>query len=150
MKIQKMSVGAIILALMLTSATAFAGPPGGMHSHHGMPPMMGWGGIAADNQHLYVLAGPKIMQFSLADVKLLKTVDLPKPTPPTEKTGMPCQPPGPPRGGGPHGICTAGGSLYVLAGPTVYRFKTPELALETSVQLPKPEMPKREPPKAGN
>jgi len=67
-------------------------------------------------------------------------VDLPKPTPPKEEAAMSCPPP--PPGGGPHGLCAGDGVLYVLAGPMIYRFRTPDLALETSAQLPKPEMPK--------
>ncbi len=76
MKIHQMSVGAALLALMLTVASALAGSPEGMNAGHGMPPM-GPGGIAADKQYLYVLAGPKIMQFNLNDLSILKTVDLP-------------------------------------------------------------------------
>ena len=45
--------------------------------------MMGLSGISGDQQNLYVLAGGKIMQYGLADLKLLKTVDLPKPVPPS-------------------------------------------------------------------
>jgi hypothetical protein len=149
MKMQKMSLGTIILVLMLTSAAAMAGPFEAMHlCPGGKPPLMGPGGIATDKQFLYVLAGPKIMQFSLEDLRLLKTVDLPKPTPPKEKAAMPCPPPFPPKGV-PQGLCAGDGSLYVLAGPVIYRFKTPDLTMESSAQLPKPEMPRPEPP-AGN
>jgi hypothetical protein len=35
-------------------------------------------------------------------------------------------------------------SFYVLAGPRLYRFSTPDLTLKTTAALPKPE-----PPKAG-
>ncbi len=146
---QKMFIVAVLLVLLLTTAAAFAGSPEGMGPDPGMPPLMGAGGLAADKQNLYVLAGPKIMQFNLHDLRLLKTVDLPKPTPPKENAAMPSPPPFPPMGV-PHGLCATDGSLYVLAGPMIYRYKTPDLALETSAPLPKPEMPKMEPPKAGN
>lgn len=140
MKIYQMSAGGVILVLMLTAAAALAGSSEGMNAGYGMPPMMGPGGIASDKQYVYVLAGPKIMQFNLEDLSLLKTVDLPKPTPPKEEAAMSC--PLPPPGGGPHGLCAGDGVLYVLVGPMIYRFRTPDLALETSAQLPKPEMPK--------
>jgi hypothetical protein len=148
-KMQKMWLSAAILFLMLPSAAAFAGPPEGMISCQGRPPMMGPSGISADKQNLYVLAGPKIMQFSLDNMKLLKTVDLPKPTPPKDKAAMPFPPPFPPRGV-PQGLCAGDGSLCVLAGPMIYRFKTPDLSLVSSTELPKPEMPQTEPPKTGN
>jgi hypothetical protein len=123
MKRQKMWSGAIIPVLMLPPAAALAGPPEGMMSCPGMPPMMGPGAIAADKQHLYVLTGPKIMQFGLDDLKLLKTMDLPKPTPLNEKAAMPSPPPCPPKGV-LHGLGAGNGSLYVMAGPMIYRFKT--------------------------
>ncbi len=108
MKIRKIlaSLG-LALVLILTSVAVFAGPPEGMFPPPGMPPMMGPAmmgpAMATDKQHLYVLAGPKITQFSLGDLKLLKSVDLPKPRPPKEKADMPFPPPlfhpwGAPRG----------------------------------------------------
>lgn len=148
MKLSKILVSlALALVLILTSVAAFAGPPEGMSPPPGMYPMMGPMGPAAmtsDKQHLYVLVGPKIIQYSLGDLKLLKTIDLPKPEPPKEKAAMPCPPPFPPKGGSP-ALWAGDGSLYVLAGPMLYRFSTPDLALKTAAELPKPE-----PPKAGN
>jgi hypothetical protein len=106
--------------------------------------MMGPSGLTGDKQHLYVLTGAKIMQYSLADAKLLKTVDLPQPAVPKEKEAMRFPPPLPPRGG--HQAIWAGeGVLYVLAGPLLYRYSTPDLTLKATVELLKPE-----PPKAGN
>jgi hypothetical protein len=134
---------ALAVALILIGGLAVAGPPEGMFPHRAMPPMMG-SGIAGDKQNLYVVAGPKIMQFSLADLKLTKTVDLPKPALPKEKEGMPCPPPLPPMGG-PHGLWVGDGALYVVAGPMLYKFSTPDLTLKSTAELPKPE-----PPKAGN
>ena len=105
--------------------------------------MMRSSGLVADKQHLYVVVGPKILQYGLADLKLVKTVDLPKPELPKEKEARPCPPPYPPMGG-PQGLWAGEGSLYVLAGPMLYRFSTPDLTLKTTAELPKPE-----PPKAG-
>jgi hypothetical protein len=160
--IQKILVSlGLALVLILTSIMAFAEPPQGMVPPPGMPPMMGPASMVSDNQHLYVLAGPKIMQYSLGDLKLLKTVDLPKPTLPKEKIAMlededcpeapgcPCPPPFPPMGGS-QALLASEGSLYVLVGPMLYRFSTPDLALKTTAEMPKPELPKPEPPKAEN
>ncbi len=97
--------------------------------------------LMADKQHLYVMVGPKIMQYDLANLKLLQTVDLPKPALPKGEEARPCPPPHPPLGG-LRGLWAAEGSLYVLAGPMLYRFSTPDLTLKTTVELPKPEPPK--------
>ena len=143
---------ALAVALILTGTSAFAGPPGGpppgMPPHHGMFPLMGLSGISGNQQHLYVLAGGKIMQYKLADLKLLKTVDLPKPEPPAdlkskgkEERGK-CPPPPHPPMAGPQGFWVGDGALYVLAGPMLFKYSTPDLTLKTKVELPKPEFPK--------
>ncbi len=139
---------ALAVALILTGTSAFAGPTEGMVPPHGMFHMMGLSGLSGTQQHLYVLAGGKIMQYGLADLKLLKTVDLPKPVPPAdlkskgkEEWGkFPPPPPFPMVG--PHGLWAGDGALYVLAGPMIYKFSTPDLTLKTSVELPRPEFPK--------
>jgi hypothetical protein len=148
MKIRKIlaSLG-LALVLILTSVAVFAGPPEGMFPPPGMPPMIG-PAMATDKQHLYVLAGPKITQFSLGDLKLLKSVDLPKPRPPKEKADMPFPPPFPPMGG-TQGLLVGDGSLYVLAGPMLFQFSTPDLVLKNTAELPKPELPKLEQPSTG-
>jgi hypothetical protein len=144
MKISKILISlALALALILTAGLAFAGSPEGMFHPPGLHRMMMPSGLVADKQHLYVVVGPKIMQYGLADLKLLKTVDLPQPALPKEKEARPCPPPHPPMGG-PQGLWAGEGSLYVLAGPLLYRFSTPDLTLKTTAELPKPE-----PPKAG-
>jgi hypothetical protein len=71
----------LALALILTGTWAFAEPPPGTPFPHEMFHMMGVSGLSGTQQHLYVMAGGKIMQYSLADLKLLKTVDLPQPVP---------------------------------------------------------------------
>jgi len=108
------------------------------------PPMMGLSGICADEQHLYVMAGGKIMQYGISDLGLLKTVDLPEPLPPSiapPEEGMELDqfPPLPPPMAPPHGLWTGNGFLFVLAGPVVYKYTTPDLSLKATVELPKPE-----------
>ena len=44
--------------------------------------------------------------------------------------------------GGPQGLWADDGALYVLAGPMIYQYSTPDLTLKTKVKLPKPEFPK--------
>jgi hypothetical protein len=139
MNIHKIMIN-LALVLVFTATAALAGPPGGMFPPHGFHPMMGPAGITADKQNLYVLAGPKILQYNLADLKLLKTVDLPKPMPPQGKEARPCPPP--PHMAGPQGLWAGGGFLYVLAGPKLYRYSTPDLALKNTTELPKPDFPK--------
>jgi len=150
MNIHKILISLVLAAvLILTSAAAFAAPPEGVHPPHGMFHLMGLTGISGDQKNLYVMAGGKIMQYGLADLKLLKTVDLPKPAPPAnmppkDKEAMPWPPPFPPKGG-PHGLWAGEGSLYVLAGPMLHRYSTPDLTLKSTMELPKPE-----PPRAAN
>lgn len=138
---------ALAAALILAGTSAFAGPPEGMPPPHVMFHLMGLSGLSGTQQHLYVLAGGKIMQYDLADLKLLKTVDLPKPVPPADfkskwKEEWGKFPPPPPFPmAGPHGLWAGDGALYVLAGPMIYKFSTPDLTLKTSVELPKPEFP---------
>ena len=140
MKIRKILAGlGLALVLILTSVAAFAAPPEGTFLPPGMPPMIGpplmGPAMATDKQHLYVLAGPMITQFSLNDLKLLKSVDLPKPRPPKEKADMPFPPPFPPMGG--TRLLVGDGSLYVLAGPMLFQFSTPDLVLKTTAELPR-------------
>ena len=134
----------LALALMLTSVAAFAGPHGGKFPFPGMHPA----GMTSDTHHLYVLVGPQILQYSLGDLKLLKTVDLPKPTSSQQQEARPCPPPFIPGGGSP-ALWAGDGSLYVLAGPKLFRFSTPDLALKGTIELPKPEKPQPEQPQAG-
>jgi hypothetical protein len=134
---------ALALVLILTSVLASAAPPEGMFPPRGLRPMLMPSGLVADKEHLYVVVGPKIMQYGLADLKLVKTVDLPKPALPKEQEAMPWPPLHPPMGG-PPGLWAGEGSLYVLAGPMLYRFSTPDLTLKTTTELPKPEPPKAE------
>ncbi len=138
---------ALAVALILTGTSAFADPPAKSPLPHDMFHMMGLSGLSGNQQHLYVLAVGKIMQYSLADLKLLKTVDLNKPLPQADKSKgkeeggkLPPLPPFPTIG--PHGLWAGADALYVLAGPIIYKFSIPDLTLQTIVELPKPELPK--------
>jgi hypothetical protein len=115
---------------------------------------MGPSCISADKQHLYVVVDGKIMQFGAANMKLVKTVDLPKPAPPSDARPADAPPQGKPPGhhppfgppmAGPLGIYATESFLYVVAGPVIYQFSTPDLELRNTVELPRPE-----PPRAGN
>ncbi|MHB8068535.1 MAG: hypothetical protein ACYDIC_11620 [Desulfobaccales bacterium] len=140
MNIRKILIS-LVIVLAFSATAAWADPPGGMFPPHGFHPLMGPAGITADKQNLYILAGPKIMQYNLADLKLVKTADLPKPMPPQGKEGIPCPPP-PPHMAGPHGVWAGDGFLYVLAGPMLFQYSIPDLTLKKTVELPKPEFPK--------
>lgn len=165
MRTRKILIGiAVALFLSLAAGAVLAHGPEGMPPP-GIFPGMGFSGIAADQQYIYVMAGGKIMQYGAGDMKLLKTVDLPQPAPPqgapsqgAQPQGAPPQgpPPGPPCGPpmmgfhgpqAPHGLCAAGGSLYVLAGHTVYKYNPADMTVKGSFNLPEPEPPR--PPQAG-
>jgi len=46
-------------------------------------PGPGLSGICTDGIYLYVLAGPNVYQYSLPDLTLTKTLEIPRPEPPT-------------------------------------------------------------------
>jgi hypothetical protein len=106
---------------------------------------LGLTGIAADQQYLYVMAGGKILQYKITEMTLLRSVDLPDIAPPQCTPSKPPDPgkfpPHPPMGGPPHGLWAGNGSLYVLMGPVVCTYSVPDLILQKTVQLPKPELP---------
>lgn len=133
----------LALALSLAPSAACAHPPGGrLNAPAGFHPFAP-SGICADQQYLYVMAGGKIMQYGLTDMTLLKTVDLPEPVPPQntppKETKSAQAPPFPPPMHGPQGLWVGGDALYILAGPVVYQYTTPDLKLKTTVKLPPPE-----------
>jgi hypothetical protein len=134
---------AVISLLSLVAGTALA------HRTEEFPPppakfhMLGLSGICADQQYLYVMAGGKIMEYGITDLKLLKSMDLPEPVPPSSGAAKarepgPC-PPFPPPMAAPHGLWAGDHVLYVLAGHVIYRYSTPDLKLQATVELPKPE-----------
>ena len=102
-------------------------------------------GISGDQQYLYVMAGGKILEYQLTDMTLLRSADLPDPGPPGPSTTSATAtdsgkfpPPPPPM---PQGLWAGNGSLYVLQGHSVYTYSVPDLSLQNTVQLPKPELP---------
>lgn len=145
MNTHKFLIGfALTLMLVSTTGVVFAQqfermqPPSPMHRQQALT------GICGDQQFLYVMAGSKIMRYGIADLKLQKTVELPERTPPA--SGPPMggpqsgqMPPSTPPTPIPHGLWAGNGFLYVLAGPVIYKFMTPDLTLQTSVELPKPD-----------
>lgn len=133
----------VLIAVSITG-NAFPGtdstqlPPPGMHR-------MGLSGIAGDQQYLYVMAGGKILEYDQADMSLIKTVALPDPgpppAPPADTTGKSDLHKFPPPPAGPHGLWASDHFLYVLAGPKLYRYSTPDLTLQLTTELPKPDPP---------
>jgi hypothetical protein len=106
----------------------------------------GLAGIAGDQQNLYVMAGGKIHQYNLTGTSLLQSVDLPDLPPPPGDAPPPAASSDtpPPHHHHPpmtHGLWAGNGYLYVLAGPVVYIYSAPGLALKNTVQLPKPTLP---------
>ncbi len=104
---------------------------------------MGFSGICADQQYLYVMAGGKILEYEISEMTLLGSVDLPEIPPPQ---GVPPKVPEPgkgppPMGGPPHGLWASNGVLYVLAGPMIHRYSIPDLTFQSTVELPKPALP---------
>ncbi|MGO9312990.1 MAG: hypothetical protein ACLQBD_00425 [Syntrophobacteraceae bacterium] len=137
----------VILCLALCSIAGVANP---QQSSDVQPPpavfsKLGLAGISGDQQYLYVMAGGKIREYQLTDMTLLRSVDLPDIAPPQGAPPKPPAtgkfPPHPPMGGPPHGLWAGNGVLYVLAGPGVCIYSVPDLSLQKTVQLPKPELP---------
>jgi hypothetical protein len=114
-------------------------------------PKMGMSGICGDQRHLYVMAFGKIFQYELSSMKLLNTVELPDlPLPPgghppikdrPEKTRAGEWAHHPPMHGPPQGLWVGGDHLYAMAGPAVYRYSLPDLKLDLTQELPRPEPP---------
>lgn len=111
------------------------------------PPPHGVGPAAActDGTSLYVLQGTQMLQYTLPDLTLAKTVALPQPEPVTTNaetsttTATTTATLPPPPHGGPSSICTNASSLYVLQGSMMLQYTLPGLTLVTTVELPKPE-----------
>jgi len=142
----------IISCGILLAAIFIAGTQSLLAQNKGpqQPPMpamfhkMGLSGLCGDKSNLYVMAGGKILEYSLSDMTLKLSVDLPDLPAPSAPPEGPVSsgknsPPPPPNA--PHGLYAIDGYLYVLAGPVVYRYSTPDLKLQTSVELPKPHAP---------
>lgn len=113
-------------------------------------PMMGAEGICADQQYLYAVTGGKILQYALSTMTLARSVDLPEPPPPPNISATGSEtaasqsgkfPPPPPFLARSQWLLIAGSSLYVMMGPMIYQYSIPNLVLQNSVDLPKPELP---------
>ncbi|MGA2404601.1 MAG: hypothetical protein ABSG91_23335 [Syntrophobacteraceae bacterium] len=106
---------------------------------------LGLTGISGDQQYLYVMAGGEILQYEVAGMTLQRSVDLPDIAPPQcapPKAPDPGKfPPHPPMGGPPHGLWAGNGYLYVLGGPVIWIYSVPDLTLQKTVELPKPQLP---------
>jgi hypothetical protein len=139
----KILVGlAITLFLVATTGVVLAQQFERMQPPSAMQRQQAATGLCGDQQHLYVMAGGKIMRYGIADLKLQKTIDLPAlPAggPPMGSESGQMSPSGPPMPM-PHGLWAGNGFLYVLAGPVIHQYRTPDLTLQTSVNIPKPEM----------
>ncbi len=126
-----------LMGVSLAKTTDRPQPP--PHHRHGAS------GICGDQQFLYVVLGGRIIQYGLTDLRLVQTVDLPKPalpsTAPKDESEDFSELPPPPPMGGPGGCWTGEGALFVLAGPMLHRYITPGLTLDATVELPKPAPP---------
>ncbi len=132
-------------ALIMSSLTGAVFASRGTDTQPPPPLNMLIAGMSADQQYLYAIAGGKIVQYKLSDMTLVKMVDLPELLPPT---GNPPIPPDsgkkihfPPPMARSNWLLVNGGSLYVMVGPVVYKYSLPDLSLQTSVELPKPDFP---------
>lgn len=138
----------VVLSLALCLVTGIANP---QQTSSGVQPSpaaffnLGLSGISAEQQYLYVMAGGKILQYEISEMTLLRSVDLPAIASPQGAPPEPSTtgefPPHPPMGGPPQGLWAGSGFLYVLAGPAVCIYTVPDLTLQKTVQLPKPELP---------
>ncbi|MGC8491571.1 MAG: hypothetical protein ACP5SH_07520 [Syntrophobacteraceae bacterium] len=137
-----LEVSILYAALLFATVYALCGqataqpPPG--------PPMFGRGNcpgaIFGDGKNLYVTAGGKILEYKLEAMTLIHSVTLPAPAPPAGKPESmghgPC-PPMPPPPSAQDSLWAGNGKLYVLAGPALYVYQTPDLKLEKTVLLPR-------------
>ena len=146
---------AVVLALSL-SMVVFAAQTKDTLLPPPFNPKMGMSGICGDQRYLYVMAAGKILQYELSSMKLLNTVELPD-LPPPPRGHLPLNdlsrkahngkcPHHHPMPGPPQGLWTGGNYLYAMAGPVVYRYSLPDLKLDLTQELPKPDLP---PPPAG-
>ncbi|MFP5212402.1 MAG: hypothetical protein ACLGPL_03385 [Acidobacteriota bacterium] len=133
-----------IISFLALSSSIWAAFGDQLEAGFGPPPMrasMGFANIGSDQSYLYVMAGPKLMQYGLSDLKLVKAVELPElrlPEPPPAQRGADSMCPPPPMP--PRGLWVGESFLYVMDGPMIYQYSIPDMALQTSAELPKPEI----------
>ncbi|HBD07587.1 MAG TPA: hypothetical protein DCZ69_04950 [Syntrophobacteraceae bacterium] len=145
MKVREVLV-LLVLSLTMFWVTGAAAPAPGEGESRPMFYLFGVSGIGAHQEYLYVMADGNIMQYATTDMKLIKTATLPEPpSPPSPPPGgcdsnLPPALPPPPMAGS-HGLWPGDGVLYVLAGPVLHVYSTPQLTLQSTVELPKPGFP---------
>lgn len=150
MKTNKLLMALLLIAAMAAGVSVWADQTNDPQNPPPFNPKMALSGISGDQHYLYVMEAGKILQYELSSMKLAKSVDLPELPPPPgapPKAGPPSKecdkgehhhhPPG----GPPQGLWTTGNYLYALAGPVVYRYSLPDLKLDLTQELPKPELP---------
>ena len=126
------------------AGVAFPGADTAQPPALGMFHRMGASGISGDQQYLYVVAAGRILEYDTANMSLVKSVDLPEmtpPVPPADTTGKSDFRRLPPPLGAPHGVWATDHFLYVMAGPKLYKYSTPDLTLQLTEELPRPELP---------
>ena len=88
MKIRQVLILVLFFLLCAGVVSGLAQPTGSAppsHHHRGFKPHPPPATACTDGKNLYVVMGPKIFQYSLPDLTLKKTVELPKPSPPGNK-----------------------------------------------------------------
>lgn len=144
MSFRKIFVGFTLILLLCGTGELVRAQPGREGGSSDKLELLSFSGVSGTQQHLYVLAGGRIMQFELDGMKLIKTVLLPEPPRPRQAA--------PPKDAPsdrspkyeadmslPFGIWAGNGFLYVMGGPTIYRYTIPDLVLKATVELPRPE-----------
>ena len=87
MKIRQVLILVVFFLLCAGVVSGLAQPTGSAPPphHRGFRPHPPPASACTDGKNLYVIMGPKIFQYSLPDLTLKKTVELPKPSPPGNK-----------------------------------------------------------------
>lgn len=136
---------ALISVLLLSAVNGLcqpAGPP------PPMPPMslraQGATAIFGEGQYLYVLAGGKLLEYKIDTMTLIHSVKLNGGTvgavpSSANREVSPMRMPFPPLPA--QSLWAGGGKVFVLAGPVICVFKSPDLTREKTVMLPGPKPP---------
>lgn len=149
MSSRKLIVGLIVVLVVFWAACLVYSDQTESPKPPPMHLMAGLSGICGDGDglYLYVMAGGKILQYEIATMQLINSVDLPKPALPRSAPPAAIQPgqlpPHPPMAA-PHGLWIRDDLLYVLAGPVIHRYSIPDLILGNSTELPRPDPPQTE------
>ncbi len=73
-----LAIAGVVRGVAQQTASSLPPPP-----HMGFPPPPA--SVCTDGKYLYVMMGPRILQYSTPDLTLQNTVELPKPTPPVQQ-----------------------------------------------------------------